>query len=664
MPFSRFFSLALLASLAVIPALAVDWRPIDPADLALKQSKTDPNADAEGLFREVRIANEQHGVNYANNTVSEYIRIKIFTERGKDFANVQIPYYLRTNVFNVEGRTIHPDGSIVELSKDSIFNKVLEKRGFNVKMVSFALPAVQPGSIIEYKFSKGEGESTLRYRSLEVQSVFPVDQLTFFIKPLSNAYFSYPAMRYMPFGCAPVRGSLTHDGFEVLTVKNVPAFHEEPYSLPEYSAKQWILIYYEENSKTNEKYWTALGKELYKDYSQQVKINGDIKQLAAQITAGAKTDDERLAKLLNYCRTEIKDIQGDEITTAELDKAKTNHNTADTIHRKEGYRPDIQYAFLALAQAAGYDARRADLSDRSTFLFGPAMQSQYFLNSYDIAVNVNGQWKFFDVTNPALPPGQLRWQEQGVYALVTDPKDPEMVRTPLLTAQQSVKGRFATFTLSEEGVLEGDVREILTGNLATAWREVNRHTNDTQREEALREELKNRFADFDVTKVKFTANPDASKAIGINYHLLVRNYAQRTGRRLFVQPNYFAAGFGNRFPETTRHNSVYFEYPWAETDSVDLNLPAGFVIDHGDAPPALDIPPTVKYSVKIGFDKTHNQLQYRRQFVFGDKDLLIFEANVYPRLKKVFDLMHDYDNHMLTLKAETAPGSSPSGAVQ
>jgi hypothetical protein len=136
--------------MGAISLFAADWHPVDPADLALKQSKTDPNADAEGLFREVRIANEQHGVNYANNTVSEYVRIKIFTERGKDFANVQIPYFLHSNIFNVEGRTIHPDGSIVELSKDSIFDKVLQKRGFNIKMVSFALPAVQPGSIIAH----------------------------------------------------------------------------------------------------------------------------------------------------------------------------------------------------------------------------------------------------------------------------------------------------------------------------------------------------------------------------------------------------------------------------------------------------------------------------------------------------------------------------------
>jgi transglutaminase-like putative cysteine protease len=641
----RVLSFSLLAFVYALPSLAVDWRPLDPADLALKQSKTDPNADAEALFREVRVANEQEGANYAKNTVTEYVRLKIFTDRGKEFGNVQIPYFRNSNVFGVEGRTIHPDGAIVELAKDSIFDKVLEKRGFKSKVVTFALPAVEPGSIIEYKFSKSEGETTYRYRQLEVQSEFPVDEVTFYLKPLSNRYVTYPAMRYMPFGCEPERGQPTRDGFDVLTVKNVPAFHEEPYSPPEYSVKKWILIYYEENTKSGkDKYWTALGKDRYKEYSEQIKVNGEIKDLAAQITAGATTDDDKLAKLLNYCRTEIKDVRGDEITTAELEKAKANKSTLDTIRRKEGDHDDIQLAFLALAQAAGYDARRADLSDRATFLFGPIMQSAFFLNAFDIAVNVGGKWKFYDVTNPALPGGQLRWQEQGVYALITDPRDPEMLQTPLLTAQENMKNRFATFTLSDDGVLEGNVREILFGNDASVWREENRHTNDTQREDGLREELKHRFSDFDLSNVKFTVNPDASKPIGLTYHLVVRNYAQRTGKRLFVQPNYFSSGFGSRFPEGTRHNSVYFRYPWGELDSIDLTLPAGFELDHGDSPA--------------------NLVQYRRQFIFGDKDMLFFEAKVYPNLKKVFDTIHEADNHMLTFKSEAATAPAPSGSAQ
>jgi hypothetical protein len=633
----------------------VDWQPINPADLALKQSKTDPNADAQALFREVRVSSEQRGNSYAKNIVTEYVRLKIFTERGKEFGNVQIPYFRDSNVYNVFGRTIHPDGSIVELGKDAVFEKVIEKRGAKTKLVTFALPAVEVGSIIEYKFTRDEGEIIYRYRELEVQSEFPVDEVRFYIKPLGVTAGYTPTMRYIPFLCSPERGDVTRDNFDVIKVKNVPAFHEEPYSPPVYAAKEWILIYYEENSKTkNEKFWASMGKEHFKEYSAQVKVNGEIKDMAAQITAGAATDDAKLEKLLNYCRTQIKDIRGDSITTAELEKAKANHTTVDTLHRKQGDDVDIAMAFLALAQGAGFDARRADISDRATFLFGLNMESGYFLNTYAIAVRVGDKWKFYDVTNPALPGGQLRWQEQGVYALITDNKSPEMVLTPLLSAKESVKNRYADLTLSEDGTLEGNVRVILFGNEASVWREQNRHTNDTQREDAVREELKQRFADFDVSKIRVVANPDPAKAVGIYYHLVVRNYAQRTGKRLFIDPDFFASPYGSRFPETSRHNNIYFEYPWGEVDSVDLTVPAGYGLDHADAPNGINIPSTCDYAVQIGFDKGHNQIQYRRHFFFGDKNILLYEAKVYPTLKKVFDGVHDGDNHMLTFKTEAS----------
>ena len=34
---------------------AVDWRPLDPADIALKSPRIDPQADAEALFWDILI---------------------------------------------------------------------------------------------------------------------------------------------------------------------------------------------------------------------------------------------------------------------------------------------------------------------------------------------------------------------------------------------------------------------------------------------------------------------------------------------------------------------------------------------------------------------------------------------------------------------------------
>lgn len=638
---------------------SADWRPVDPADLALKKSRVDPNADAEALFREVHISNVQRGVSYPENIVSEYVRLKIFTDRGKESGNVQIPFFGKTRTYDVQGRTIHPDGSIVELGRDAIFSKVLQKKGYQTKVVTFTMPAVETGSIIEYRFSQNEGDFTSRYQPLEVQSQFPVDELTFYLKPLTNIYVHYPAMRYLPFRCNPERLSPTHDGFEVMRLKNVPAYHEEPYSPPLYGSRQWILVYYEDNSKTGkDQYWTALGRELYGEYNQQIKVNGELKALASEITSGASTDDEKLDKLLAWCRSQLKDVSRDEVAAASAEDGKASRNTIDTIHRKAGSQLEINYAFLALAEAAGFQARRAYLADRSTFLFTPGMQSRYFLNSSDSAVNVGGKWRFYDVANPLVPGGQLRWQEQGVFALIADGKHPDLVETPMMAAADSVEHRIADLSLSDSGELEGDIREIRGGNYASEWRSQNRFTNQDQREEELRAELKQRFSDFTASRITFNASPDLSKPVGITYHIVIPHYAGRTGKRIFVQPDYFTAGLASLFTETTRYNDIYFDFPWSELDTVRLKLPAGYQLDHADNPTGINAAPTCDYRVKIGFDKNANQLVYERRLVFGQQSALLFEKQVYPVLKKVFDGVHEGDQHMLTLKAvETAPAS-------
>src|SRR5216684_5071131 len=85
----------LFCSLLSFSAFAVtseDWKPIDPADLALKAPVVEKDADAEAIFWEVRVADEVDG-NVPRTVMNHYIRIKIFTERGRESqSRVDIPY--------------------------------------------------------------------------------------------------------------------------------------------------------------------------------------------------------------------------------------------------------------------------------------------------------------------------------------------------------------------------------------------------------------------------------------------------------------------------------------------------------------------------------------------------------------------------------------------
>ena len=147
----------------------VDWKPIAPADLALKASVVEKDADAEAIFWEVRVSDEILGgtfgskmhtsrpqyVTYAT-TINNYVRLKVFNERGRESqSKIDIPYLGSWKIEDVSARTITSTGNIVELQKENVFERTIVKaNGFKVKAKSFVLPNVEPGSIIEYRWKE------------------------------------------------------------------------------------------------------------------------------------------------------------------------------------------------------------------------------------------------------------------------------------------------------------------------------------------------------------------------------------------------------------------------------------------------------------------------------------------------------------------------------
>src|ERR1700749_4360123 len=79
--------LTLVSAYASAPARAAggekDWKPIDPAYLAMKSPVVEKEADAEALFLEVRVSYEDSGGD-PGTVLNPYVRIKIFNERGAE----------------------------------------------------------------------------------------------------------------------------------------------------------------------------------------------------------------------------------------------------------------------------------------------------------------------------------------------------------------------------------------------------------------------------------------------------------------------------------------------------------------------------------------------------------------------------------------------------
>jgi hypothetical protein len=628
-----------------------DWRPVDSAQLAMKAPVVDKDADAEAIFWEVRLNDSDLDLVF-----NHYIRIKIFTERGKESqSKIDIPYLGRYQIRDIAGRTIKADGSIVELKKDAVFERTIVKlSGVKLQAKSFAMPAVESGAIIEYRWKEVRPLGSANHLRLQFQRDIPVQAVKYYLKPAQYANLGMNTMTFHGQNSPMVKEK---DGFYSTTMVNMPAFREEPRMPPEDQVRTWMLIYYTSQSKVvPEKFWNDLGRQVHEGVKGKMKANDEVKQAAATIIGDASTPEEKVKRLFDFCRYKIKNITDDAsgMTAEQRKKMKENNSPADTLKRAMGDGQDIDLLFAALATAAGFEARIALSSFRDDIFFDPKLPLVTFMQPSCVAVRVGDTWRFCNPGTAYLPYGMLRWQEEGVAALVTDSKEPRFVETPMSSPEKSLESRTATLRLTEDGTLEGDVKITYTGHLSYERKEYNDDDSPQQRETTLREMMQNRMSNAEISNIRIENVTELDKPFIYSFHIKVPGYAQRTGKRLFLQPGFFQHGIRAPFQTSERKYAVYFHYPWAEEDVVTINLPAGYALDNADQPASFNIEKIGAYNVKIGITPDGQTLEYKRKFFFGGQDRVLFPPATYPTLKQVFDAIYEEDNHTITLKQGAA----------
>src|SRR2546421_5017557 len=644
-----------LIVLTASSAMAQDWKPVDPADLALKAPVVEKDADAEAIFWEVRVDDSQQ----EELSLKNYIRIKVFNERGRESqSKVDLPYLGFNKIKDIAARVIKPDGSIVELKKEDVFDRTIIKlSGLKVKTKSFALSGVEPGSIIEYRWREVRPNGSANHLRLQFQREIPIQTVSYYLKP-------YMGMRYQPFHMGEAKFVKDKDGFYKLTMSNMPAFREEAKMPPEDEVRAWTFLSYTSATKIEtDNYWKEKGKQAFEASKDEIKVNDDVKTAVAGIIGDAATPEEKLQRIYDFCRTKIKNVNRDTsgMTAEEISKFKANKSPAETLKRAMGTSENIDMLFAALAKAAGFDARLAFSGNRDDLFFNKALANASFLGSSFIAVRVGEEWQYFSPAEMFTPFGMLGWPEEGQDVLITDSKEPIWAKTPMAAPEKSLEKRTAKLRLSEDGTLEGDVRIEYTGHLAYDKKASNAYDSPAEREKTLLDSVKSRMSTAELSAIHIENIIDPVKPFVYAYHVRVPGYAQRTGKRLFLQPGFTEHGIGPLFSSSERKYAVYFHYAWSEQDDITIELPVGFALDNADAPGDIDPAKTQNIcgqTIKMGISKDGRTLFYKRTFFFGGGNNILFPSQSYAGIKTLFDFINQANNHTITLKQATATASN------
>src|SRR5262245_21695311 len=156
------------------------------------------------------------------------------------------------------------------MKKDAVFDReIVRLSGLKVKAKSFALPAVEPGVIVEYRWTEQRPFNSY-YTRLQFQREFPVQAVKYYIKPMNEMQTAMGmGMRSISFHCPNIPFVKEANGYFSVSFNNAPAFREEPRMPPEDEVRPWMLLYYSgKGNITPVKFWKEHGKTIYQNPPQ------------------------------------------------------------------------------------------------------------------------------------------------------------------------------------------------------------------------------------------------------------------------------------------------------------------------------------------------------------------------------------------------------------
>jgi hypothetical protein len=190
----------------------------------------------------VRVSDDADGRGDVATTFHHYLRVKIFTDQGREkFATVDIPYTSGADVKDVSARTIRPDGSILELKRSDTYRRTLIKTNdLKIQVVSFAVPGIERGVIVEYRWKEVHRNSLAFNLRLRFSRDTPVHDVRYYVRPLS-VLLGY-SMIARPFHGQFSPPEKQSDGYTVFRLSDVAADADEEYSLPPFEQRPWVFI--------------------------------------------------------------------------------------------------------------------------------------------------------------------------------------------------------------------------------------------------------------------------------------------------------------------------------------------------------------------------------------------------------------------------------------
>lgn len=655
---------ALVSCVAWFPALGSgNWQPT-PEELKMTSDPAAPNAPAVYLFREEMVDDKLH-------YHSLYARVKILTEKGKEeFSDIEMPYEAGvSNVRAIEGRTFHPDGTVVPFTGKPYVKELVKSGDVRINAKVFSLPDVQVGSILEYRYELQYDDNILNSPEWYIQQSVFVHRAHYHFVPTQHdlAYVTSKdafgkeknASRLLYYPWLPPGNKVKEsmDGSFDLVVENVPALPDEEFE-PPLNSFSYRLIFYYSPTFTGADYWKEEGKEWGKEVDRFANPSDRIRQAVAGIVAPADTDDQKLRKIYRA-------VMGLENTRFTRERSQAENQAlglrvktaADIWDQKRGSDDEITRLFISMARAEGLKAYAMAVTERDRNLLNTGYLSWGQMEDEIAIVNVGGKDVYFDPGQRYCEYGKLHWIHSDVLGVRQSDAGAALAATPHQVHPDNQETRIADLQLGADGTLSGVVRVTMQGAEALRWRQDALRNDDEEAKKHFEEYLQRKVPDgVHVTMDHFVGLTDYENQL-MAIVKVDGSLGTQTGKRILLPSAFFEAREKPLFPQEKRENPVDLLYPYVVGDQVTLKLAPGLSIE--SVPSNAKIPMGQLAVYQAIYKNQGETYVQARQVALGTP---IFKVEEYPKLREFFQKSGAQDQEQVVLKRSATEASAASDA--
>ncbi|MEZ4882124.1 MAG: transglutaminase-like domain-containing protein [Flavobacteriaceae bacterium] len=381
-------------------------------------------------------------------------------------------------------------------------------------------------------------------------------------------------------------------------------------------------------------------KDLYNWYKSLVDSMADdpsaIKEKVAELTANAKTDEEKIKNIYYWIQDNIRYIAfEDGLAGFKPDECQ------NVFKKRYGDCKGMANLTKQMLIEAGFDARLTWLGTKH-IAYDYSTPSLSVDNHMICTVFYDGKKIFLDGTEKFNPFGEYAERIQGKQVMIENGESYILETVPVVAPEKNKETHVFNAKINNNA-LEGNVSLTYSGESRASFLYVFNNLRTEMKNEALEYYLKRADRNMMVDNIETSDLENRDDQLSIDFNLKQDNAVSSFDDEIYINLDYNQEYGKWLFNE--RNTDYEFAHKEYLSSEINLELPEGYKIT--ELPKGIDVN-TKNYKIFVDFELTDNVLHYKKVFVM--KDAVVKKSNFKEWNETIKNLQSIYNQQIILVK--------------